>query len=92
MIFFMAVINTIPVYKYPDRAVKCRSGWKALDLMSSWQSHIPGYIELDSLTGLGMNEEEMSLNLRVNDRIVHDINCTPSLPFSPNNFTTETGE
>jgi SAM-dependent methyltransferase len=63
-----------------------RDGMKALDLMSSWQSHIPGYIELDSLTGLGINDEEMSLNLQVNDRIVRDLNRTPSLPFSKGEF------
>ena len=63
-----------------------RDGMKVLDLMSSWQSHIPGYIELDSVTGLGMNDEEMSLNLQVNDRIVHDLNRTPSLPFGKGEF------
>ena len=65
-----------------------RDGMKVLDLMSSWQSHIPGYLNLDSLTGLGMNVEEMSLNLQLTDQIVHDLNHTSRLPFDNGEFDT----
>lgn len=63
-----------------------RDGMKVLDMMSSWQSHIPGHIMLDSLTGLGMNVEEMSLNLQLTDQIVHNLNSEPSLPFGSGEF------
>ena len=63
-----------------------RDGMKVLDMMSSWQSHIPGHIRLDSLTGLGMNVEEMSLNLQLTDQIVHNLNREPNLPFGSGEF------
>ncbi len=59
---------------------------KVLDLMSSWQSHIPAEIPLKQLTGLGLNEAELRENPALTDYRVHDLNETPELPFDDNSF------
>ena len=56
-------------------------GCRILDLMSSWQSHLPGSLESSRVTGLGMNMKEMEINPWLSERVVHDINQDPSLPF-----------
>jgi SAM-dependent methyltransferase len=61
-------------------------GSKVLDLMSSWRSHVPQNIKLDSLIGLGLNQEEMLKNPQLADHVVHDLNGDPTLPFSDNDF------
>ncbi|NWF98199.1 MAG: class I SAM-dependent methyltransferase [Nitrospirae bacterium] len=63
-----------------------KDGMKVLDLMSSWQSHMPGHVNLDSLTGIGLNKEEMELNFQLNEHIVHNLNLNPVLPFNNNEF------
>lgn len=63
-----------------------RNGMNVLDLMSSYMSHIPEYLELDALTGLGLNDKEMSLNLRLTGHVVHNLNIVQDLPFSDNLF------
>jgi len=59
---------------------------EVLDLMSSWQSHIPDEIRLRRLTGLGLNESELEKNTRLSEHIVHDLNLNPLLPFDSNSF------
>ncbi|MGC9193844.1 MAG: methyltransferase domain-containing protein [Syntrophobacteraceae bacterium] len=61
-------------------------GGKVLDLMSSWKSHIPTSLELDKVTGLGMNEEELKENTRLSDFVIHDLNQNPTLPFEDDSF------
>ncbi|MGD8368562.1 MAG: methyltransferase domain-containing protein [Desulfobacterales bacterium] len=61
-------------------------GMAVLDLMSSWQSHVPEDIRLTSLTGLGMNEAELAANPQLTERIVHDLNSEPTLPFAAESF------
>ncbi len=61
-------------------------GGKVLDLMSGWKSHIPTSLELDKVIGLGMNEEELKENRRLNDFVIHDLNENPTLPFEDNYF------
>lgn len=63
-----------------------KDGMMVLDLMSSWQSHIPGHVELDSLIGLGLNKEELELNFQLNNYLVHDLNEKPFLPFCDAEF------
>jgi len=63
-----------------------RNGMKVLDLMSSWTSHIPENMEPDKLTGLGMNMAELEKNDRLTDRIVHDLNTKPELPFASESY------
>ncbi len=57
-----------------------------LDLMSSWISHLPPEVKYKSVTGLGMNDKELSANPRLNHFVVHDLNRTPSLPFDSGQF------
>lgn len=54
-----------------------------LDLMSSVQSHIP---EGPTVTGLGMNAEEMQANRRLARWLIHDLNANPSLPLENEQF------
>jgi len=61
-------------------------GMQVLDLMSSWQSHIPANLHLDQLVGLGLNEDELKANSQLSDFQVHDLNADPALPFESNTF------
>jgi SAM-dependent methyltransferase len=59
---------------------------KVLDLMSSWVSHLPEDLPLKSVTGLGMNDEELHANHQLSDICVHDLNDNPHMPFDDNAF------
>ncbi len=61
---------------------------KVLDLMSSWRSHLPDGILKSgvSVTGLGMNAEEMAANPQLSNHLVHDLNVNPVLPFEDKAF------
>ncbi|MBW2470430.1 MAG: methyltransferase domain-containing protein [Deltaproteobacteria bacterium] len=59
---------------------------RVLDLMSSWVSHLPHGLPLKSVTGLGMNNEELQANDRLSDFCVHDLNDNPQLPFDDKAF------
>lgn len=61
-------------------------GMNVLDLMSSWQSHIPARLQLNRLTGLGLNADELQKNSQLNDFVVHDLNADTTLPFESNTF------
>ena len=61
-------------------------GMQVLDLMSSWQSHIPANLHLDRLVGLGLNEDELNRNSQLSDVRVHDLNADSKLPFESNTF------
>lgn len=62
------------------------NGAHVLDLMSSWVSHLPAELTADSITGLGLNRAELDANERLTDRVVHDLNSDPNLPFEPRKF------
>ena len=65
---------------YRELGVKGR----VLDLMSSWISH---FIERPThLTVLGMNAAELEANPMADDRIVHDLNDEPAMPFADESF------
>ena len=53
-----------------------------LDLMGSWDSHLPENLAVGSLTVLGMNEEELAKNPRATRTVVHDLNEQPTLPLA----------
>jgi SAM-dependent methyltransferase len=55
-----------------------------LDLMSSWISHLRRPPR--SLTVLGMNATELDANRMATDRVVHDLNSEPRLPFDAASF------
>jgi SAM-dependent methyltransferase len=62
------------------------NGMDVLDLMSSWKSHVPDTVTLKSLTGLGLNREELDRNGQLNDYVIHDINQDPHVPFKNDHF------
>ncbi|OZA30339.1 MAG: SAM-dependent methyltransferase [Hydrogenophilales bacterium 17-61-9] len=57
---------------------------RVLDLMAGWRSHLPDTV--DSAVGLGMNAEELADNPQLAERIVHDLNADPGLPFADASF------
>ncbi len=63
-----------------------KPGMKVLDLMTSWKSHIPNSQELASVTGLGLNQEELENNQQLTARLIHDLNKTPRMPFDEGEF------
>jgi SAM-dependent methyltransferase len=57
-----------------------------IDLMASWRSHLPRELRRRRVVGLGMNGEEMRDNPDLDDRVVHDLNRDPKLPFAEAEF------
>ncbi|PLS79538.1 MAG: methyltransferase type 11 [Chloroflexi bacterium] len=57
-----------------------------LDLMSSWVSHLPPEVTYRRVVGVGMNAVELAANERLHERIVLNLNRTPSLPFGDGEF------
>ena len=55
-----------------------------LDLMSSWVSHFR--VVPQRLTVLGMNAFELEANTAAHERMVHDLNADPTLPFENDQF------
>jgi SAM-dependent methyltransferase len=61
---------------------------RVLDLMSSWISH---FVDPPAeLVALGMNAGELAANTMATDRIVHDLNVDPHLPFGDDHFDAAT--
>lgn len=58
------------------------NGMRVLDLMGSWQSHLPDDLEFRQLSGLGLNATELEKNPRLSDHVVHDLNQSPCLPYA----------
>jgi SAM-dependent methyltransferase len=71
-----AVIGQLVVEERPD----------VLDLMASWDSHLPESVRPASMTGLGLNENELRKNAALTDRRIHDLNADPVLPFPDASF------
>lgn len=57
-----------------------------LDLMASIDSHLPEDLHPLRLVGLGMNAAELEHNPRLTERIIHDLNAEPRLPFEAGEF------
>ena len=57
-----------------------------LDLMASHDSHLPDGVRPARLAGLGMNAAELEHNTRLTERVVHDLNADPLLPFATGSF------
>src|SRR4029453_2716954 len=62
------------------------AGARVLDLMSSWVSHLPAAVAYASVAGLGMNAEELAHNPRLDERVVRDLNESPTLPWDDGVF------
>ncbi len=58
-----------------------KTGMRILDLMASWESHLPSDLAFDEVTGLGLNQSELSKNPVLSSNVVHDLNANPALPF-----------
>jgi hypothetical protein len=63
-----------------------RKGMRVLDLMSSWQSHLPEGIALRQVTGIGLNAHELRHNDALSDYRVHDLNADPTLPLPDQSY------
>lgn len=61
-------------------------GGDILDLMSSWVSHLPPEASYKRVVGLGMNEEELRCNPRLDSYTVQNLNTEPRLPFGDAEF------
>jgi SAM-dependent methyltransferase len=61
-------------------------GGRILDLMSSWVSHLPQELTFARVVGLGLNEEELAANPRLDEHLVQNLNSTPKLPFESDTF------
>ncbi len=61
---------------------------RVLDLMSSWVSHFR--TPPAELVVLGMNDAELAANDAAAQRVVHDLNATPVLPFGDDEFDAVT--
>lgn len=61
-------------------------GSEVLDLMTSWKSHLSADLPLAAVAGLGMNQDELDANPRLTERLVHDLNLQPILPYADDRF------
>jgi Methyltransferase domain len=61
---------------------------RVLDLMSSWTSHF--LTPPRELVVLGMNRAELDANTAAAERVVHDLNVDPTLPFDDGSFAAAT--
>jgi SAM-dependent methyltransferase len=57
-----------------------------LDLMASFDSHVPESVQTASLVGLGLNSEELERNTALDEYVIHDLNKDPTLPFEDGRF------
>ena len=62
------------------------AGGDVLDLMTSWISHLPDEVSYGSVAGLGMNRDELDANPRLSERVIHNLNTAPRLPFDDGAF------
>lgn len=57
-----------------------------LDLMASWDSHIPRHVKPSKVVGLGLNRHELENNKMLSEIVLHDLNKVPMLPFPGSTF------
>jgi SAM-dependent methyltransferase len=57
-----------------------------LDLMASWDSHLPSSVKASDVVGLGLNENELKKNGALTRCVIHDLNADPKLPFPDEAF------
>lgn len=65
---------------------RLEKGGLVLDLMGSWQSHLPENLDLKGLHGLGMNAAELEANKCLTEYRIHDLNLDPSIPYPDETF------
>ena len=59
---------------------------RILDVMSSWESHIPDSLHSSCIEGIGLNEQELQANTHLSTYLIHDLNKDPRLPIADNMF------
>jgi SAM-dependent methyltransferase len=57
-----------------------------LDLLASWDSHLPDGLRPAEVVGLGLNERELARNPALDRYVLGDLNRDPSLPFEEGRF------
>ena len=57
-----------------------------LDLMASWDSHLPPQLQPEKVVGLGLNRNELTHNPLLDQIVLHDLNADPRLPFAEETF------
>jgi len=57
-----------------------------VDLMASWGSHLPPVLSPARVVGLGLNRNELDRNAALTERLIHDLNREPILPFASGSF------
>ena len=59
------------------------AGAAVLDLMSAYLTHLPPDVRAQCrrVSGLGMNDAELTANRQLTDHVVHNLNETPVLPY-----------
>ncbi len=62
------------------------TGAAVLDLMASWDSHLPDTVRPARMVGLGLNRHELADNERLTEHLLHDLNAEPRLPFDDDTF------
>jgi SAM-dependent methyltransferase len=73
---------------YAELGIGAPGAPRVIDLMASWISHFaerPAW-----LTVLGMNALELTNNSAASERVVHDLNRDPRLPFADASFDAAT--
>lgn len=63
-----------------------KPGDQVLDMMCGAQSYLPQDIDDLRVTGMGLNQEELSANKQLTYTVVHNVNQTPILPFENDRF------
>lgn len=65
-------------------------GGDILDLMSSYASHLPfapaPAPAFGRVVGLGMNMVELEENPQLSERLIHNLNANPTMPFADRSF------
>ncbi len=73
---------------YRELGIGAPTAPRVIDLMASWISH---FVEAPEwLTVLGMNALELTKNTAASERVVHDLNVDPRLPFADASFDAAT--
>ena len=65
---------------------KLPAGGAILDPMSSWVSHLPDDVEYRRVVGLGLNQEELDANPRLDEARCQNLNAEPRLPYDDGQF------
>jgi len=59
---------------------------RILDLMAGSDTRLPASVEPAAVVGLGLDVPALDSNPALTDRVVHDLNTDPSLPFADASF------